>query len=88
MQCSKAKAARGVNAKRAAAGLCALASDDMGLLRLLLRGAVERSAGEAAALAREAGLDPAAFLHVMRLWQTGYKLSTHARLKKAWGAPA
>lgn len=86
MQCTKAKALKAVQATRAAAGRAALGAEDLALVRGMLGEAVRESAADAAELARGAGLDAPACLHLMRLWDSGYKLSAHARLKKALAA--
>lgn len=83
IQASKAKLIRGINASRAASGLTNLTGLDLAVIRTMLEESMKRSPSDAATLCRAAGLGAQQALGVMRLWDSGYKLSTHARLKKA-----
>jgi hypothetical protein len=81
-QCSKAKGVRGVAACRAARGLQALRPEDLATVRLLVSAALQNGPDAAAEVARAAGLDATALLCVMRLWDSGYKLGAHNKVKK------
>ena len=83
VQASKAKHARGVHAARAERGLSALDGTDLAFVRAMLASSLARSPADGARVCRAAGLGAVEALAVMRLWDTGYKLSTHARLKTA-----
>lgn len=82
--CSKAKALKHVQHSRATRGLPPLPPGDLALVRGMVGDAAARGdVGEAARLAGDAGLDAAACLGLMRLWGgSGYKLTTHNKIKK------
>lgn len=79
VQCSKAKLLRHVGLARMQHGLGHLTVQDLGYVRRMLD---VKAVEELAERCRSAGLDAQACLNVMRLWDTGYKLSTHNRLKR------
>lgn len=84
-QCSKTKALRGIVASRAANGMQPLGAPDLAFVRAMVHHSLGRPGGgpaDAAATARSAGLDATACLHLMRLWDSGYKLSVHNKIKK------
>lgn len=80
--CTKIKTARRLNLVRVARGMCRLPPTDLAFVRHMLCGA---SIPLMVEVCTKAGLDALGCLHLMRLWGTGYKLSTHSRLKKALG---
>lgn len=82
LMCTKIKMVRRLNLLRAAHGMCGLAPVDLALVRTMINGA---SVPRMAEVCTSAGLDATACLHLMRLWGTGYKLSTHTRLRKVLG---
>lgn len=75
------KGLKGIETRRAAAGLTRLRGEDLGYVRRMIADCLPDVAA-AADVCRRAGLGAEACLAVMRLWGTGYKLSTHARIKK------
>lgn len=82
---AKQASARHVEEARRVAGLPTRMRphDGVGHLRLMIAGCTQaKRFGDAADLARRAGLTPGATLDVMRLWKTPYPLATHARVKK------
>lgn len=81
MQSTKAKLVRGVRDRRAAAGMGDLSVMDLALVRGMVQRRLDRPE-EAAEVLSGAGLGATEALHVMRLWGSGYKLSTHAKIKK------
>jgi hypothetical protein len=81
MQCTKAKQLKGIVAQRATDGLATLDVADLALVRGMVLVAVP-DADRAARMVRGAGLDAATTLGLMRLWDCGYKLSFHNRLRK------
>jgi len=59
------------------------AFDGLDAVRRMLQNAIDRGAwAEAAAIAERAGLASTGVLGVMRLWASGYTLSTHAKVRK------
>lgn len=79
VQCSKTKLARYVDFSRSVHGLGHLSIGDLGYVRTMLN---TKDVELLAERCRAAGLNAQACLNVMRLWDTGYKLSTHNRLKR------
>ena len=75
------KGLKAVETRRAAAGLTRLGGEDLGYVRCMIADCLP-DVKAAAAVCRRAGLDADACLAVMRLWDTGYKLTTHAKIKK------
>lgn len=82
MQCSKAKTVKGINDRRAERGMMRLGAEELGYVRGMLAHTLP-DVDEAARVCQRAGLGAQECLHVMRLWVSGYKLGTHAKLKRA-----
>lgn len=88
MRLTKAKQLRAVDRARRERGLAPLGADGAAYVRHMLLAALAakgpRDATREAfvALAAGAGLDAANVLNVMRLWDSGYTLSTHARVRR------
>ena len=82
-QCAKTKNVRAVALARAEAGLGGLPVTDLAFVRGLLAAAVESGdAGRIRAAAAGVGGQSAAVLCAMRLWDSKYRQSQHARVKK------
>lgn len=79
VQCSRAKLVRAIALTRMQGGLGHIPVEDLGLVRRVLH---TSNVEQLAQRCRAAGLDALGCLHLMRLWDTGYKLSMHNRLKK------
>lgn len=87
VQCNKAKLLKGVSHTRSGAGGTRLTAEDAACIRMMIASCLP-DAERVAAVCRSAGLDAHGCLHIMRLWDSGYKLSTHARVKRALAAGA
>lgn len=81
-QCSKAKALRGITMCRALQGMQPLGAEELAYVRAMVHRATAAGAAVAADVAKSAGLDATSCLHLMRLWDSGYKLSMHNKIKK------
>lgn len=81
-QCSKSKGLRGLALSRATQGMQPLGAPDLAYVRAMVHHAAAASPAAAAATAKSAGLDAPSCLHLMRLWDSGYKLATHNKVKK------
>ena len=86
MQHAKAKILRSIGLCRRERGMSSLSVTDLAYVRLMLSHSLP-DVRAAASVCDRSGLDADACLHVMRLWSTGYKLSTHARLRQAVREP-
>lgn len=86
-QCSKVKTLRKIAADRGGLGLCALPATELALVRAMVLARLPDWRG-VAETCRSVGLDAGGCLHLMRLWDTGYKLSSHAHVKKALATAA
>lgn len=82
MQCTKLKALKSISDRCARHGGMRLGAADLGYVRSMFAGALAHSVEAGAQVCADVGLDAQGALHLMRLWNTGYKLSTHAKLKK------
>lgn len=81
-QCSKSKGLRGITMSRATQGMQPLGAQDLAYVRTMVHHATQESPAAAAGAAKSAGLDAACCLHLMRLWDSGYKLTVHNKVKK------
>lgn len=87
VQCSKTKLLKSVCRTRSMVGGTRLTALDVACIRMMVNSCLP-DAQRVATVCRAAGLDALGCLHVMRLWDNGYKLSTHARVKRAFSALA
>jgi hypothetical protein len=82
-QCARTKNVRAIALARAEAGLPSMPVTDLAYVRQLLAAAVESGDRDRVrAAAAGVGGQAAAVLCVMRLWDTKYRQSQHARVKK------
>lgn len=75
------KGLKGVEMRRAAGGMARLGAEDLGFLRRMIADCLP-DVEAAANVCRRAGLNAEACLAVMRLWNTGYLINTHNKIKK------
>lgn len=86
IQCAKSKTLKAVGAARMERGAEPLGATDIAFVRHMFATAMSKTLQDAAQVCRRAQLDPQSCLHMMRLWNTGYKLNVHNKIKQLMAA--